>query len=494
MLHIHRAERADGLVEALRALLAEPPAPPSPPTPGGCANVDFPSPRRLVGDAVAAASGIDPDADPWLPERRSGRCSRSSTAASTSRGSRSLAAHLGGGEPTDAARARGSPPSATSPTCSTATRCTGPTMLRAWAAGDDTTPTGAGRPSCGGGCARASASPSPAERAGACARLRAEPGARRPARALSLFGLTRLPAGHLDVLRALAAGARRPPVPPPPVARAVGARSPRAASRGRPPRATTTDRGAAPPTRCSPPGARTRARCSSSSRRPDGRRPPPPVVDARDRHAARPHPGRRPRRPRAARRAAARRRRRAPLLDPDDRSLQVHACHGRARQVEVVRDAILHLLADDPTLEPRDVIVMCPDIETFAPLIHATFGAGSVGRRRSSRCPPHRADRPARAARRPLAAPDQPGARRRRAAARPRRRAADRLAGARPRRPRAGAPALPPRRRRPRADRGVGRATSGIRWGLDAAHRAPFKLDALPPARGRRAGTACWSA
>jgi exodeoxyribonuclease V gamma subunit len=58
-----------------------------------------------------------------------------------------------------------------------------------------------------------------------------------------------------------------------------------------------------------------------------------------------------------------------------DRSVEIHACHGRARQVEVLRDAILHLLRDDPTLEPRDVIVMCPDIETFAPLIHATFGA-----------------------------------------------------------------------------------------------------------------------
>ena len=37
---------------------------------------------------------------------------------------------------------------------------------------------------------------------------------------------------------------------------------------------------------------------------------------------------------------------------------------------------VLHLLEDDPTLEPRDVIVMCPDIETFAPLIQATFGSG----------------------------------------------------------------------------------------------------------------------
>ena len=63
-----------------------------------------------------------------------------------------------------------------------------------------------------------------------------------------------------------------------------------------------------------------------------------------------------------------------PLRAGDD-SVQVHSCYGRARQVEVLRDAILHLLADDPTLEPRDVIVMCPDIETFAPLVHATFGA-----------------------------------------------------------------------------------------------------------------------
>jgi len=66
------------------------------------------------------------------------------------------------------------------------------------------------------------------------------------------------------------------------------------------------------------------------------------------------------------------------LLGPADGSIQIHSCHGRARQVEVVRDAILHALAEDESLEPRDVIVMCPDIETFAPLIQATFGAGEL--------------------------------------------------------------------------------------------------------------------
>src|SRR3954465_14310378 len=97
MLHIHRAERADGLVEALGRLLADPlPDPFAPdvisvPTrgmerwltqrlsstrgapPGGadgvCANVEFPFPHRLAGDAVATASGVDPAADPWTPAR-----------------------------------------------------------------------------------------------------------------------------------------------------------------------------------------------------------------------------------------------------------------------------------------------------------------------------------------------------------------------------------------------------------------------------------------
>src|SRR4028118_519201 len=39
--------------------------------------------------------------------------------------------------------------------------------------------------------------------------------------------------------------------------------------------------------------------------------------------------------------------------------------------------ARLNRRAAGPTLEPRDVIVMCPDIETFAPLIHAAFGAAA---------------------------------------------------------------------------------------------------------------------
>lgn len=65
-------------------------------------------------------------------------------------------------------------------------------------------------------------------------------------------------------------------------------------------------------------------------------------------------------------------------LRTDDRSIQIHACHGPARQVDVLRETILGLLQDDPTLEPRDVLVMCPDVETFAPLIQAAFGLDDV--------------------------------------------------------------------------------------------------------------------
>jgi exodeoxyribonuclease V gamma subunit len=59
-----------------------------------------------------------------------------------------------------------------------------------------------------------------------------------------------------------------------------------------------------------------------------------------------------------------------------DGTVQVHACHGAARQVEVLRELILGLLADDPTLEPRDIVVMCPDIEAYAPLVSGAFGLG----------------------------------------------------------------------------------------------------------------------
>ncbi|WP_228001191.1 exodeoxyribonuclease V subunit gamma [Nocardia australiensis] len=57
-----------------------------------------------------------------------------------------------------------------------------------------------------------------------------------------------------------------------------------------------------------------------------------------------------------------------------DGSIQVHACHGPARQVEVLRECLLGLFAGDSTLEPRDVLIMCPEVEAYAPLVRAAFG------------------------------------------------------------------------------------------------------------------------
>jgi exodeoxyribonuclease V gamma subunit len=57
-----------------------------------------------------------------------------------------------------------------------------------------------------------------------------------------------------------------------------------------------------------------------------------------------------------------------------DRSIAVHACHSPMREVEALRDQLLALFDDDASLEPRDVIVMMPDVEAYAPFIDAVFG------------------------------------------------------------------------------------------------------------------------
>ncbi len=57
----------------------------------------------------------------------------------------------------------------------------------------------------------------------------------------------------------------------------------------------------------------------------------------------------------------------------DDRSIQIHSCHGPMREMEVLHDKILELLDELPGLNPRDIVVMTPDIETYAPYISAVF-------------------------------------------------------------------------------------------------------------------------
>jgi exodeoxyribonuclease V gamma subunit len=55
-------------------------------------------------------------------------------------------------------------------------------------------------------------------------------------------------------------------------------------------------------------------------------------------------------------------------------SIEINACHGALRQCEALRDDLLRRFGADPTLEPRHVLVMTPDLATYAPLIAAVFG------------------------------------------------------------------------------------------------------------------------
>jgi len=57
----------------------------------------------------------------------------------------------------------------------------------------------------------------------------------------------------------------------------------------------------------------------------------------------------------------------------NDKSLQIHACHSPMREVEILHDQLLALFETNPTLLPKDVVVMMPDIETYAPFIEAVF-------------------------------------------------------------------------------------------------------------------------
>ncbi len=57
-----------------------------------------------------------------------------------------------------------------------------------------------------------------------------------------------------------------------------------------------------------------------------------------------------------------------------DGSITIHSCHGAMREVEVLHDQLLDLFENDATLEPRDVVVMSPAIGAYAPFIDAVFG------------------------------------------------------------------------------------------------------------------------
>ena len=383
MLVIHRAERADALAETLAAMLAE--VPPDPfaaelvavPTrgierwltqrlsarlgsrPGAhdgvCANVEFPFPGALVAESLALASGIAPDRDPWQPARLVWPLIEVVEQALEEPWLEPLARHLISGREQRYARL------AHIARLFDQYAVRRPGLIQAWARGEsggvDERAAAGWQPELWRRLRDALGVPSLAERLEpACTALEADPSLVALPPRLALFGLTRLPVSHLRVLQALGAGrdVHLLLLHPSPALWASGRAENRLLdSWGRDVQ-----------------GLQTLLRGAGEDRHESSPQPHPPATLLQTLQADirndRPAPG-------------------PPLRDgqADDRfeltatddSIRVHACHGRARQVEVLREAILHRLADDPTLEPRDVIVMCPDIEAFAPLIEAAFGA-----------------------------------------------------------------------------------------------------------------------
>jgi len=64
------------------------------------------------------------------------------------------------------------------------------------------------------------------------------------------------------------------------------------------------------------------------------------------------------------------------IVAANDRSIRVNSCHSPMREMEVLYDNLLAMFQELPGLEPRQIVVMTPDIEAYAPYISAVFGAG----------------------------------------------------------------------------------------------------------------------
>ncbi|UVK77417.1 MAG: exodeoxyribonuclease V subunit RecC [Sodalis sp. Fse] len=67
------------------------------------------------------------------------------------------------------------------------------------------------------------------------------------------------------------------------------------------------------------------------------------------------------------------------LLRPEDRSLCLHICHSPQREIEVLHDNLLAMMADDPSLAPHEVIVMAANIDRYTPAIQTVFGNTAAG-------------------------------------------------------------------------------------------------------------------
>lgn len=395
MLTIHRAERADTLIGPLAMLLASAPenvfepdiiAVPSRGVErwlaqqlslvlgassddhdGVAANVLFPSPGQLVDGVLSTAGGMDLEDDPWVGNRFVWSVLDAIDEATTSGWSGPLTHHLGIG--VNGAEHRLGRRYATAANLANLYASYSdmrPDMINAWADGNDTDGVDAElgddvlwQPTIWRHMRNAVGVPSPAERlAEACQRLREDPGVVKLPQRISVFGPTRLSRTQLDIVGALSShrDVHLWLTHPSPRMWDVVSNAPAAVRRREDQTVLTLSHPLL-------------ASLSRDVRELQQRIP----VDAEHVHHG--HDStlsttvlnsvqddiRRDVAPGGERM-------------PPDNSIAIHSCHGHVRQVEVLRETLLHLFNDDPTLQPRDVIVLCPDIETFAPLVKAAFG------------------------------------------------------------------------------------------------------------------------
>lgn len=411
-LHIHRAERADVLALALARVLASPQEDPFAAevvavpakgverwltqtlsavvgaegvADGVCANIAFPSPAALVAEALAAASGVASAQDPWAQERLVWSLLRVIDASLSEPWCAVLSRHLGarntvGGEHRVGRRYATAAQVAALFDSYAAQR---PALITEWAAGSDTDGAGGAipddllwQPMLWRRLRAEIGSPSPAERLdAACAQLRARPDLVALPPRLSLFGVTRLPSDQLAVLSALADSrdVHLWLVHPSPVLWSALGELP-------PARTRAEDRSAAAVAHPLLAGLardirelqqRLAAAAGSDTYHPITAISSEDVVPENSS-------------PTTLLRAlqAGIRDDRWPPAPGEvgaDGTVQVHACHGPARQVEVLRECLLGLFAADETLEPRDVLIMCPEVEAYAPLVRAAFGQRATG-------------------------------------------------------------------------------------------------------------------
>lgn len=59
-----------------------------------------------------------------------------------------------------------------------------------------------------------------------------------------------------------------------------------------------------------------------------------------------------------------------------DQSIVVSSAHSALREVQALHDWLLHQFNHDPNLAPKDVLVMCPHVEDYAPYVNAVFSYG----------------------------------------------------------------------------------------------------------------------